>query len=36
MVPQNSYPVLRNFYQIVRTQDEQQIVLQPGGASASH
>jgi hypothetical protein len=36
MVPQKSYPALRSFFQIVRTQDEQQIVLQPGGASASH
>lgn len=35
MVPQASYPVLRSFFQIVRTQDEQQIVLQPGGAAAS-
>jgi Domain of Unknown Function with PDB structure (DUF3857) len=35
MVPQNAYPTLRSFFQIVRTQDEQQIVLQPGGASAS-
>jgi hypothetical protein len=35
MIPQNAYPVLRSFFQIVRSQDEQQIVLQPGGASAS-
>ena len=35
IVPQTAYPVLRNFYQVVRTQDEQQIVLLPGGASAS-
>jgi hypothetical protein len=34
-VPRDSYPVLRGFYQIVRTQDDQQIILQPGGASAS-
>ena len=30
------YPALRNFYQTVRTTDEQQIVLQPGGASPSN
>jgi len=30
------YPALRNFYQTVRTADEQQIVLQPAGASASN
>jgi len=35
MVPKDSYPILRAFYQAVRTQDDQQIVLQPGGASAS-
>jgi len=35
MVPKDSYPILRGFYQLVRTQDDQQIVLQPGGTSAS-
>ena len=29
-----SYPALRNFFQTVRTYDEQQIVLQPGAAAA--
>jgi hypothetical protein len=29
------YPALRNFFQIVRTGDEEQIVLQPIGATAS-
>jgi hypothetical protein len=29
-----SYPALRNFFQMVRTEDEQQIVLQPGGTAA--
>lgn len=29
------YLALRNFFQVVRTGDEQQIVLQPGVASAS-
>jgi hypothetical protein len=28
------YPALRNFFQIVKTGDEQQIVLQPGAAAA--
>lgn len=30
------YPPLRDFFQAVRTGDEEQIVLQPGGASASN
>jgi hypothetical protein len=30
------YPTLRNFFQIVRTGDDQQIVLQPGAAAASN
>jgi len=30
------YPALRNFFQVVRTGDEGQIVLQPGNASASN
>ena len=30
------YPVLRNFFQIVRTGDEEQIVLQPIGTTASN
>jgi len=30
------YPALRNFFQIVRIGDEEQVVLQPGGASASN
>jgi len=34
-VPKESYPILRTFYQVVRTQDDQQIILQPGGALAS-
>jgi len=32
---QKSYPALRNFFQVVRTGDEEQIVLQPIGATAS-
>jgi hypothetical protein len=35
MVDQKLYPTLRNFFQVVRTGDEQQIVLQPGAAAAS-
>jgi transglutaminase-like putative cysteine protease len=30
------YPTLRNFFQVVRKGDEQQIVLQPGGPSAGN
>jgi hypothetical protein len=30
------YPALRNFYQGVRTTDEEQILLQPGGTAASN
>ncbi len=30
------YAVLRNFFQVVRTSDEEQIVLQPGTASAAN
>ena len=36
MVPKDKYPVLRNFYQVVRTGDEEQIMLQPSGTSASN
>ena len=36
MVDLKLYPTLRNFYQVVRTGDEQQIVLQPGAAAASY
>jgi hypothetical protein len=35
IVPKDSYPILRNFYQFVRTQDDQQIVLQPTTTSVS-
>lgn len=36
IIGQNMYPVLRNFYQVVRTQDDQQLILQPAGTSASN
>jgi hypothetical protein len=35
LVPKDTYPVLRRFFEVVRTEDDQQIVLQPGAASAS-
>jgi hypothetical protein len=35
ILPAEKYPVLRTFYQLVRSGDEQQIVLQPGAASAN-
>jgi hypothetical protein len=36
MLDAKSYPALRNFFQVVRTGDEQQIVLQPGTSAASN
>jgi hypothetical protein len=36
LVPKETYPALRKFFEGVRTQDDQQIVLQPGAASASN
>lgn len=36
MVEVKFYPTLRNFFQVVRTGDEQQIVLQPGAAAAAN
>jgi len=35
MVPTDKYGALRSFFQVVRSGDEQQIVLQPGTAAAS-
>jgi hypothetical protein len=34
LVDLKSYPTLRNFFQTVRTGDEQQIILQPGASAA--
>jgi Domain of Unknown Function with PDB structure (DUF3857) len=34
MVPAENYPALRNFFQLVRTGDEEQVVLQPGSSTA--
>jgi len=34
MIPKDSYPALRNFYQAVKSGDEQQIVLQPSASAA--
>jgi hypothetical protein len=36
MVESKLYPALRNFYQAIRTGDEQQIVLQPSATAASN
>ncbi len=36
ILDQKYYPALRNFFQVVRTGDEKQIMLQPGTASASN
>jgi hypothetical protein len=36
MLEAKYYPALRNFFQQVRTADEEQIVLQPGAATASN
>jgi hypothetical protein len=36
ILDQKYYTALRNFFQAVRSGDEQQIVLQPGSASASN
>ena len=36
LVDPKYYPALRNFFQVVRTGDEEQIVLQPGAANASN
>ena len=36
LVPADKYSVLRTFYQLVRSGDEQQIVLQQGAAAASN
>ncbi len=36
MVPKENYPALRGFFQSVRTGDEEQVVLQPGGASSGN
>jgi hypothetical protein len=35
LVEPKYYPALRNFFQVVRTGDEEQIVLQPGVAAAA-
>jgi hypothetical protein len=35
ILDQKFYSTLRNFFQVVRTDDEQQVILQPGGTSAS-
>ena len=36
MLEQKYYAALRKFFQVVRTGDEEQVILQPGGATASN
>jgi hypothetical protein len=36
MVEAKLYPVLRTFFQTVRTGDEEQIIVQPGAAAATN
>ncbi len=36
ILPSESYPALRNFFQKVRSDDEQQVLLQPAASSASN
>jgi len=36
MVPKENYVALREFFQGVRTGDEEQVVLQPGGAASGN
>jgi uncharacterized protein DUF3857 len=36
LLPQKYYPALRNFFQVVRSGDDEQVVLQPIGTSASN
>jgi len=36
LLEQKYYSALRNFFQVVRTGDEQQVILQPGGTNASN
>jgi hypothetical protein len=36
MVAKENYPILRSFYQLVKTEDEQQVILQPARTSAAN
>jgi hypothetical protein len=36
MVGKENYSILRNFYQLVKSEDEQQVMLLPGGTSAAN
>jgi hypothetical protein len=36
LLEQKYYPALRNFYERVRTGDEEQVLLLPGGTTASN
>ena len=36
LLPKENYPTLRGFFQVVKTEDEQQVVLQPAGTAAAN
>ena len=36
LLPTKNYPTLRKIFQVVRTGDEEQVILQPGGTTASN
>jgi hypothetical protein len=36
VLPQQNYATLRKVFQVVRTGDEQQVILQPGASTASN
>lgn len=36
MVEKDRYPVLRGFYQLVKSEDEKQVILQPSGVAAAN
>jgi hypothetical protein len=36
LVPVANYAALRKIFQIVRTGDEEQVIVQPGGSTASN
>jgi len=36
LLPQDKYDALRRIFQVVRTQDEQQVALLPGGSTAGN
>jgi hypothetical protein len=36
LLPKENYSTLRGFYQVVKTEDEQQVILQPAGTAAAN